>query len=238
MPFPNNCPRPQDLPDLPPQEIAALPAAVLATLQQETEAAVKQARAAKSRLDAALVLKYGARDRGPRRRRQGHRHGALRRTTTSPWSPTCRSGSTGTRRSSPRWSSASAPPATIPASTSTSASRCPSASTPPGPTAIRQGFEPARTVRPGALKVEILPQGGRSMSLRIITADERLREAQGKTTMALFGPSGGARPRLVKTLPAEETVCLDLEAGLKSVQDWPATACRSAASPMPWTSPA
>jgi hypothetical protein len=61
MPFPNNCPRPQDLPDLPPQEIAALPAAVLATLQQETDTAVKQARAAKCRLDAALVLKYGAR---------------------------------------------------------------------------------------------------------------------------------------------------------------------------------
>ena len=28
------------------------------------------------------------------------------------------------------------------------------------PEAIRQGFEPARTVRTGTLKVEILPQGG------------------------------------------------------------------------------
>ncbi len=58
------------------------------------------------------------------------------------------------------------------------------------------------------------------MSLRIVTADERLREAQGKTTMALFGPSGAGKTTLLKTLPAEETVCLDLEAGLKSVQDW------------------
>ncbi len=58
------------------------------------------------------------------------------------------------------------------------------------------------------------------MSLRIISAEERLREAQGKTTMALFGMSGVGKTSLLKTLPAEETVCLDLEAGLKSVQGW------------------
>ena len=58
------------------------------------------------------------------------------------------------------------------------------------------------------------------MSLRILTADERLREAQGKTTVALFGPTGGGKTSLLKTLPADETVCFDLEAGLKSVQDW------------------
>ena len=58
------------------------------------------------------------------------------------------------------------------------------------------------------------------MTLRIITAEERLREAQGKTTVALFGPSGVGKTTLLTTLPAEETVCLDLEAGLKSVQDW------------------
>jgi hypothetical protein len=58
------------------------------------------------------------------------------------------------------------------------------------------------------------------MSLRIVTAEERQREAQGKTTMALFGPSGAGKTTLLKTLPAEETVCLDLEAGMKSVQDW------------------
>ena len=63
-----------------PQEIAALPADVLAVLQQESEAALKQAKAAKSRLDGALVLKYGARAAdGPPRRGQGHRHGPLRR---------------------------------------------------------------------------------------------------------------------------------------------------------------
>jgi len=59
------------------------------------------------------------------------------------------------------------------------------------------------------------------MTLRIISADDRLREAQGKTTMALFGPSGAGKTTLLKTLPPAETLCIDLEAGLKSVQDWP-----------------
>lgn len=59
------------------------------------------------------------------------------------------------------------------------------------------------------------------MSLRIITADERLAEAKGKTTMTIFGPSGVGKTSLLKTLPPAETLCIDLEAGMKSVQDWP-----------------
>jgi hypothetical protein len=59
------------------------------------------------------------------------------------------------------------------------------------------------------------------MALRIISADQRLAEAFGKTTMAIFGPSGGGKTWLLKTLPAPETLCIDLEAGMKSVQDWP-----------------
>lgn len=58
------------------------------------------------------------------------------------------------------------------------------------------------------------------MSLRILSADERLREAQGKTTMAIFGPSGGGKTTLITTMPEDQTVCLDFEAGLKSVQHW------------------
>jgi hypothetical protein len=58
------------------------------------------------------------------------------------------------------------------------------------------------------------------MALRIITADERLAEANLKTTLAIFGPSGGGKTTLMKTLPERTTLCLDLEAGLKSVQDW------------------
>ena len=59
------------------------------------------------------------------------------------------------------------------------------------------------------------------MNLRIITAEQRLTESQGKTTMAIFGPSGAGKTSLLKTLPPEETLCIDFEAGMKSVQDWP-----------------
>ena len=58
------------------------------------------------------------------------------------------------------------------------------------------------------------------MALRIVTADERLSSAANKTTIALFGPSGVGKTSLLKHLPERETLCIDLEAGLKSVQDW------------------
>lgn len=59
------------------------------------------------------------------------------------------------------------------------------------------------------------------MALRIITADERLSAANNKTSIALFGPAGSGKTSQLKTLPPDQTLCLDLEAGLKSVQDWP-----------------
>jgi hypothetical protein len=57
--------------------------------------------------------------------------------------------------------------------------------------------------------------------VRIITADERLAAANNKTSLAIFGPPGSGKTSLLKTLPVGDTVCLDLEAGMKSVQDWP-----------------
>jgi hypothetical protein len=59
------------------------------------------------------------------------------------------------------------------------------------------------------------------MALRIVSADERLSAAGAKTTMAIFGPSGVGKTSLLKSLPPTETLCIDLEAGMKSVQDWP-----------------
>ena len=59
------------------------------------------------------------------------------------------------------------------------------------------------------------------MSLRIVSADERLSAANNKTSLAIFGPPGSGKTSLLKTLPVADTICLDLEAGMKSVQDWP-----------------
>ena len=59
------------------------------------------------------------------------------------------------------------------------------------------------------------------MPVRIVTADERLSAAQNKTSLAIFGPPGVGKTSLLKSLPPDQTVCLDLEAGMKSVQDWP-----------------
>ena len=59
------------------------------------------------------------------------------------------------------------------------------------------------------------------MTLSIVSADQRLAEASAKTTIALFGPSGVGKTSLLKGLPPEATLCLDHEAGMKSVQGWP-----------------
>jgi len=58
------------------------------------------------------------------------------------------------------------------------------------------------------------------MALRIITADERLSDAKNKTTMAIFGPFSVGKTTLLKTLPVDEAVCIDIEGGMKSIQDW------------------
>ena len=58
------------------------------------------------------------------------------------------------------------------------------------------------------------------MALQIVTAEKRLAQANSKTTMAIFGPSGVGKTSLLKTLPPEFTLCVDLEAGMKSVQGW------------------
>eukprot|EP01030_Chromulinospumella_sphaerica_P032035 gene32035-32731_t len=58
------------------------------------------------------------------------------------------------------------------------------------------------------------------MSLKIITAEERLSQSTLRSSCAIFGPPGVGKTHLLTTLPARQTVCFDLEAGLKSVQDW------------------
>jgi AAA domain len=58
------------------------------------------------------------------------------------------------------------------------------------------------------------------MALRIISADERLAVVNAKTTVAIFGPAGAGKTSLARTLPPAESVVIDLEAGMKSLQGW------------------
>lgn len=160
MPFPQNCPLYQDLPDLTPEEIAALPADVIIVLQQESEAALKQAKAAKSRLDGALVLKYGA-EAAEARRAAGKDTGTVR----------LRDGDITVVADLPKriaWDQAKL---------GQMVERIRAAGDDVGeyveisfkvaernyaawPRAIREGFEPARTVQPGQLSIQLLTDRG------------------------------------------------------------------------------
>lgn len=59
------------------------------------------------------------------------------------------------------------------------------------------------------------------MPLQIITADQRLSEANNKTTLAIFGPYGVGKTSLLHTLDSKTTLAIDIEGGFKSVQSWP-----------------
>jgi hypothetical protein len=61
------------------------------------------------------------------------------------------------------------------------------------------------------------------MPLKIVTADMRLSEAYNKITMCIFGQAGVGKTSLLYSMPAENTLCLDLEAGMKSVEKWTGT---------------
>ncbi|MGC8203899.1 hypothetical protein ACP2AV_14460 [Aliiroseovarius sp. PTFE2010] len=61
MPFPENTPTPDDLPSLSAAEIAALPVELLAILQCEIDERLKRDKAAKTRFDAGLAVRYASR---------------------------------------------------------------------------------------------------------------------------------------------------------------------------------
>ena len=68
MPFPENTPTPDDLPSLSTAEIAALPVELLAILQREIDERLKRDKAAKTRFDAALAVRYATRAAEERQR--------------------------------------------------------------------------------------------------------------------------------------------------------------------------
>ncbi|MCB1402441.1 MAG: hypothetical protein KDJ81_06480 [Rhodobacteraceae bacterium] len=144
---------------MPPQEIAALPADVLVVLQQESEAALKQAKAAKSRLDGALVLKYGA-EAAEARRAAGKDTGTVR----------LRDGDITVVADLPKriaWDQAKLGQMVerIRAAGDDVGEyveisfKVPERNYAAWPRAIREGFEPARTVRPGQLTIQLLADG-------------------------------------------------------------------------------
>jgi hypothetical protein len=53
----------------------------------------------------------------------------------------------------------------------------------------------------------------------IMTADERLSQP-GRTNIVITGASGSGKTTLARTLPAETTLFIDLEAGTKALADW------------------
>jgi hypothetical protein len=160
MPFPENTPTADDLPDLDPQEIASLPAELLAILQHEVQERLARDRAAKDRLDGGLALRYADRAAAIRR-------GAGKDTGTVRFDD----GDFTIVADLPKrvdWDQErlAAMVARIraagddPAQYVDTAFKVSERRYAAWPEAIRQGFEPARTVRPGTLKVEIVTQGG------------------------------------------------------------------------------
>jgi len=55
--------------------------------------------------------------------------------------------------------------------------------------------------------------------LNIVKAQDRLKGCTG-IKMVVAGKYGVGKTTLLKTLPPENTLCLDLEAGLLSVREW------------------
>jgi hypothetical protein len=160
MPFPENTPTPDDLPALSPAEIAALPVELLAVLHHEIDARLKRDKAAKTRLDGALTVRYADRA-AEERQAAGKDTGTIRFDDGDftivadlpkrvDWDQDKLTAMVTRIRDA----------GDDPAQYVDIAIRVPERKYAAWPDNIREQFEPARTVRSGALKVEIVPQEG------------------------------------------------------------------------------
>lgn len=160
MPYPDNAPTPDDLVRLDVAEIAQLPVDLLAILQREVDERLKQAKAAKARLDGALTIRYATRAEEERRARCKDT-GAVRFddgdfTVVADLPKRVEWDQEQLAAMVERIRAAGDDPSQYVDVTY----KVPERKYAAWPESIRQGFEPARTVRTGALKVELLPQWG------------------------------------------------------------------------------
>ena len=157
MPHPDNIPDTNDMLNMPAGELAQMPVEQLAELQGELAHASKQLKAATARFNAALEVRYGT-IAADERRARGKDTGTVRLQDGDftivadlpkrvEWDQPQLAAMVGRIRAA----------GDDPAQYVDVTIRVPERKYAAWPQAIRQGFEPARTVKTGTLKVSIEP---------------------------------------------------------------------------------
>ncbi|WP_299473141.1 hypothetical protein [uncultured Paracoccus sp.] len=159
MSYPKNTPSIDEMLNLPTGEIAQLPVELLAAMQHEITEASRQMRAVAARFNAALDVRYAARA-AEERQIAGKDTGIVRMddgdfTVVADLPKRVDWDQESLAIMVERIRAAGDDPAEYVDITF----KVPERKYAAWPDAIRQGFEPARTVRPGALKIEFRPQG-------------------------------------------------------------------------------
>jgi len=162
MPALTNRPTLEQIDGLPIGEIAAMPAEHLALLQDEAAEALRRAKTASDWLDGAVALKYADRAHSARQA-AGKDTGAVRFedgdfTVVADLSKRVEWDQDRLGAIVERIRAAGDDPARY----VNIAIKVPERKYAAWPDAIRRVFEPARTVGTGALKIELLPRGGRA----------------------------------------------------------------------------
>ncbi|MBQ0805164.1 hypothetical protein [Sulfitobacter sp. SH22] len=160
MTYPQNTPSVDDMLNMQTGDLAQMPVELLAGLQAELAHATKQLRMASARFNTALEVRYAARA-AEARRACGKDTGTVRLADGDytvvadlpkrvDWDQEKLAAMVARIRAA----------GDDPAEYVDLSFKVPERKYAAWPEAIRQGFEPARTVRPGTLKVEIVPQEG------------------------------------------------------------------------------
>ena len=157
MTFPQNTPSIDQLINLPAGEIAQLPVELLAALQREIDAAAKQMKSVTARFSTALEVRYAARA-AEARRACGKDTGTVRIvdgdfTVVADLPKRVEWDQAKLAAMVERIRAAGEDPAEY----VEISFKVPERAYVAWPEAIRQGFEPARTVKTGTLKVDLLP---------------------------------------------------------------------------------